>query len=1124
MSVEFVGIELDLRGEEAVYADLQKIDNLLKSLGGKKKVDAGMDDLRRQMVAARGELEKYKRLQRETFEKTGIKGAYADEIQQATYRVRDLQQAMNEIRTASRSAGETFKQAFNQASTSMTHMGQKLQTLGNTMQKIGSPFERFTTGMVMGAGYKALSKFTEGLSSGFERYDTMKKYPKMMAAFGYSAEESQKSIDALDKSVRGLPTGLDEMVNLTQRFTATTGDLEKGTKLAIATNNAFLASMSTDTQRYQGMMQLQDVLGGKDMNAREWNSLVSSMNPAIVKMGESLGYTKKNMSEFIQTVRDGKMDNQEFIDQLIKIGNEGGVLEKMAQQSKDTWQAFFANVGNASSRMMAGVIQAFDEISRQMTGKDVNQFLAENFIPSIDKATESVKGWIKAHPEEIKRFFKDLSSIDVKGFAKGMADGMLTMAKGVQTLARIAKGVSLEKWGKWLTLMGPLGRAITIFGGGLKGLSTPLAGLYAVIRTIQRSRGKGLLEMFDGMLLGRRGKDLGEATKELGKAAPQMGKLGTALSKVFRGWGQIATMIGGSAFVAWGSMKLFKGAMKSFGEMVDIIDGINWRTGAKALGGITVFLSAMAGLGKLAGKHIGGSIEVLIGETVVGLMTTIAAGFADLDMYLLKRSFKNFSDGIKYLNQGVKGLGQIKDIDGSVADKVENAIGVFNRITTMFKGSVNADTKQVEGGFKGFEKADTNSLKNLSAALTSMLKSIDSLNELNKSKVNIDNIGNVMSQVETALFHVGRVFDFMPPSLKSGEAAKTSLTMATTLTNVKNAFKSLTAGDGILTQLPMISSAVQNINLDVIKTQFTKLGQMITAVYTSLQGIGNGQYFASNIDSFRAGIKSLKFAIKHLQEVSQMDVSNGMVGKIRGIVNKIKSAFSAKAISAIQEQVNTFAQSIKTALNALKSINEDIEVKATVKLSSSFQTSVSKVIKTINDAKDKIKKTKSAVRFTIPVSVTFSVSSNLFSALSTIANQKAQLRAAASGGGAVTTGNGASRATGGMIYRAKGGSIGFPGRPRGVDRVPVWAQAGEFMQSKRAVDTFGINFMRKVNDLDIKGAMRELMTRAGGMANVSRGTVVNNTYNNNQRVEINANNPSPDFAFRSASRFAGAFR
>ena len=61
MSVEFVGIELELRGEEGVYNDLKKIDSVINSLRGKKKLDVGLTNLKKDLVAARGELEKLKK-------------------------------------------------------------------------------------------------------------------------------------------------------------------------------------------------------------------------------------------------------------------------------------------------------------------------------------------------------------------------------------------------------------------------------------------------------------------------------------------------------------------------------------------------------------------------------------------------------------------------------------------------------------------------------------------------------------------------------------------------------------------------------------------------------------------------------------------------------------------------------------------------------------------------------------------------------------------------------------------------------------------------------------------------------------------------------------------------------
>lgn len=188
-------------------------------------------------------------------------------------------------------------------------------------------------------------------------------------------------------------------------------------------------------------------------------------------------------------------------------------------------------------------------------------------------------------------------------------------------------------------------------------------------------------------------------------------------------------------------------------------------------------------------------------------------------------------------------------------------------------------------------------------------------------------------------------------------------------------------------------------------------------------------------------------------------------------------------------------------------------------MSSGFNTSVQNVIKTINNAKKSIRNTKTRVNVKIPVSVTFSVSTNLGSALSKIKSGISAIANASRGSRPITSGPG--QATGGMIYRAGGGSIPF--RRRGTDTVPAMLTPGEYVQNKKAVNLFGIDFMRKVNSLDVKGAMHELMTRAGGMVSANKSTTINNYYNNNQKVTQNINTNSPDFAFRSASRFAGAF-
>lgn len=230
MSVEFVGIELELMGEEGVYRDLKKIDDIINSLGGKKQVDAGLSDARKKVIAYRGELEKLRRTQ-DRIQKGMASGDLKNpgwakrlaetnkKIEETRNKLKDAQQAVREFGYASREAGKTFGQTFNSISSKVAHAGSAMQSLGNAMTRFASPFTRLTTGLVYGAGYKALNLLTEGFGGAFERYDTMQNYAKSLKALGLNADQTFKvfanqekamtAIENLNESVLGLPTGLD---------------------------------------------------------------------------------------------------------------------------------------------------------------------------------------------------------------------------------------------------------------------------------------------------------------------------------------------------------------------------------------------------------------------------------------------------------------------------------------------------------------------------------------------------------------------------------------------------------------------------------------------------------------------------------------------------------------------------------------------------------------------------------------------------------------------------------------------------------------------------------------------------------------------------------------------------
>lgn len=99
-------------------------------------------------------------------------------------------------------------------------------------------------------------------------------------------------------------------------------------------------------------------------------------------------------------------------------------------------------------------------------------------------------------------------------------------------------------------------------------------------------------------------------------------------------------------------------------------------------------------------------------------------------------------------------------------------------------------------------------------------------------------------------------------------------------------------------------------------------------------------------------------------------------------------------------------------------------------------------------------------------------------------------------------GNNMKFAKGGPVYLKRGGQP-IVMKPSGTDTVPAMLTPGEYVMKRSAVKNAGQSFMDKVNNMDLKGAFRELSTRYGSRV----GSVVNKSVtinNNDNRVTNNS--------------------
>lgn len=892
-SNEFVGIEIQLIGGEEAFALLQRIDNSIDTLNKKKKFKSlsGLNSAKQELEGYISQLQKLQKEQ-EKYEalvqkhgKDNVSAFATRDYEKRAQSISKLRQQIKEMGQDMDSVtrkGRTFKQVFNSVSSGAAHVGSAMQSMGNALKRIGGFMRPITTGLLMGAGYKALNLLTEGFSGAFERADIMRNYSRTLEALGFNASDAEKSIKDLEEAVLGLPTGLDEIVAVQKRFVAASNDIEKSTGVAIAFNNALLASGSDARQRKTAERIMTQLVGGAEIAASSWDALQRAIPMVFNALAKE---SNMGVADYVQALKNGQIATDDFIKAFTKIGGEGGAIAAAAEVAKKSWGGLSANITNATKRMGEGIIKSLNEVFEAETGRDLLSTLLgidangertfDGIRDWIDDISKSAQDWIKANPDKIIDFFETLKSLDIKGFLKGTAEGIGDIVGYMERLAQLSQNADMEKWGRRLAKAGFLGNLLTIGGGLIKG------------------------------------------TRHL--------------------WGGIGA--GGS----W----LF-GRGKGGGGLFGGLGGGGATGGGGGLGGI---------LGGVSGRGIAGGINVAKWVGIIGGIATLATSIVRLNAANIKASFKSFEELTASLKQGMENLKGIKN-----------------------------------------------------------------------TNISIEGVRNIINAYE-------EVYSALQPKY---------------------------GGQGVA-------------NMSVFKSK----------------------NMAANVENMRQTLFGLRKLAYHINKMA------GTTVNVDGLA--------------------VFVQQIKDAMEELKDLEGDIELDIAVKLGEGFDQSVTATINRIKAAKKEISAQKKGVSFTIPVRVVFSVSTNLGSALSIIRNARAVLNSESRGNKDGGGNDYRYQAKGGMIYRAKGGSVGFPGRPIGTDRIPAWLSAGEFVQNKRAVSAFGIDFMRKVNNLDMKGAMNELMHRAGHMANINRGATITNNNYNNQKVVINNSNAGAGYTFKTASRFVGAF-
>lgn len=357
-----------------------------------------------------------------------------------------------------------------------------------------------------------------------------------------------------------------------------------------------------------------------------------------------------------------------------------------------------------------------------------------------------------------------------------------------------------------------------------------------------------------------------------------------------------------------------------------------------------------------------------------------------------------------------------------------------------------------------------------------------------------------------------------------------------------NALKAITTLGDIILKFGTLNVYSTDFDFETLKANIKSIGNAVNEMATN-KGLTEN---LENMDTVNKTVSKLKKTCESLNSIVGLNLNFVKVGEvttgIQTFLNNVKGLKVGEATTTVVTEVNSIVTSfhnMATTLSNMKSefntsgtdmANGIIEGFKSIDIEGSFGTK-------IDNAKTSLKKKSfKSVGKKFGKDVVSGFSEGISNMSSSISNQITMMYGYSTrftdlgqylgsafknafnnqsgnintGGtntptvnrGNESQGNNFKFANGGPVYLKKGGQP-IVMKPSGTDTVPAMLTPGEYVMKRSAVKNAGQSFMDKVNNMDLKGAFKELSTRYGSQV----GSVVNKNVtinNNDNRVTNNS--------------------
>lgn len=236
-------------------------------------------------------------------------------------------------------------------------------------------------GNLISDGIKKIGNMVSShMNDAISRLDTLNNFPKVMQSLGYSAEESESSIEKLSDGLDGLPTTLDDMANGVQMLSATMGNLDKGmvnaTSVGLSLNNMFLASGKGTQEASMALENYNKMLATGKVDLQHWQSLVISAPGQMDQLAKSMIGANANQQDLYKAMQAGTITFDDLNAKIVELNEKGGEnFASFQDQAVAATGGIATQLQNISTTVTKIITAAMDNNGKAVE-KGVNQLVS----------------------------------------------------------------------------------------------------------------------------------------------------------------------------------------------------------------------------------------------------------------------------------------------------------------------------------------------------------------------------------------------------------------------------------------------------------------------------------------------------------------------------------------------------------------------------------------------------------------------------------------------------------------------------------------------------------------------------------------------------------------------------